>query len=286
MTLLGRTMYNIIILKESKGVSTMKKKVIILIGLLVAVIVVIAGVYNMESNNDKQTETYHKAKKSTSAHKDKKTTYKTKLVDDVKNFSKGGKSIDEMYVTGSIKVGDDSELKPGIYDLQITGGSGNVAGERAQTSAPFINYFGDAKGSLDTQGIGDAKGASKIRLILFSGDVLNLDDISKVKFTAVSQFNSSNQLGQGEYVVGLDVPAGTYKLSSNVKFDPEFDNLGWTIDVWGKNGGNQRKQYNSSTNDVVVKLDDGDVVSTDNTYAGRTPGITADQEKLIFNKFE
>lgn len=286
MTLLDRTMYNLIILKESKRVSTMKKKVVILIGLLVAIIVVIAGVYSMGSNNDKQTETYHKVKKSTSAHKDKKPTYKNKLVDQVKSFSNGGKSIDEMYVTGSIKVGDDSELKPGIYDLQITGGSGNISGERAQDSAPFINYVGDAKGSSDTQGLGDANGASKIRLILFSGDILNLDGISKVKFTAISQFNSSNQLGQGEYVVGLDIPAGTYKLSSNVKFDPEFDNLGWSIDVWGKNGGNQRQQYNSSTNDVVVKLDDGDVVSTDNAYAGQTPGITADQEKLIFNKIE
>ena len=286
MTLLGRTMYNIIILKESKRVSTMKKKVVILIGLLVAVIVVIAGVYNMGVNSSKQSETYHKVKKSVHSHKNKKSTHKVKLVDEVKNFSKGGKSIDEMYVTGDIKVGDNSELKPGIYDLQVTGGSGNISGERAQDSAPFINYFGDAKGSSDTQGLGDANGASKIRLILFSGDILNLDGISKVKFTAISQFNSSNQLGQGEYVVGLDIPAGTYKLSSNVKFDPEFDNLGWSINVWGKNGGNQRQKYNSSTNDVVVKLNDGDVVSTDNTYAGRTPGITADQEKLIFNKIE
>ncbi|MGO2338870.1 MAG: hypothetical protein ACTH5G_07055, partial [Lactococcus lactis] len=92
------------------------------------------------------------------------------------------------------------------------------------------------------------------------------------------------ELGQGEYIVGLDIPAGTYKLSSNVKFNPEFDNLGWSIDILDKNGDNKTQEYNSSNNDVVVKLNNGDVVSTSNMYSGETAGITPDQEKLIFNK--
>lgn len=274
-------MYNTIYNKgKSKRVSTMKKKVIIVIGILVAFIVAIAGIASMGDRSDnKRTESSPKVKKSTAFHKDN-------ALDDVKNFAKAGKSTNEIYVTGDIKVSNDSELKPGIYDLQITGGNGNISGQRAQSGTPFINFIGNADGGVDLQGAGSTSGTSKIRLLLFSGDTLKLDNISKVKFTAISQFTPTNQLGQGEYVVGLDIPAGTYKLSSNTKFNSEFDNLGWNIDIWGKNGGNNSQQYNSSSNDVVVKLVDGDVVSTQNTYAGQTPGISPDQEKLIFNKIE
>jgi len=255
----------------------MKRIIWVLVG-IGAFAVIMTAVYELGSkNNSDKSDTFIKAKSSQSLKKES-------LVDTFQAFSKKGKSTDEMYVTGNIKVGSDSELKPGIYDLQVTGGSGNIGADRDQTSAPFINYLGDDKGNLNSQGTGDVHGPSKIRLILFSGDVLKLDNISKVKFIAISKFQSSNELGQGEYIVGLDIPAGTYKLSSNVKFNPEFDNLGWSIDILDKNGDNKTQEYNSSNNDVVVKLNNGDVVSTSNMYSGETAGITPDQEKLIFNK--
>ena len=150
----------------------MKRFFWVLVG-LAAIVVTMTVVYELGSKNSSgESDTYIKAKSSQSPKKES-------LVETFQKFSKKGKSTDEMYVTGNIKVGSDSELKPGIYDLQVTGGSGNIGADRDQTSAPFINYLGDDRGNLNSQGTGDVNGPSKIRLILFSGDVLKLDNISK-----------------------------------------------------------------------------------------------------------
>ncbi|WP_224131623.1 MULTISPECIES: hypothetical protein [Leuconostoc gelidum group] len=255
----------------------MKKKVTFSLLGIVVTLIVLSVVYTMGQNSNKKQDTYIKAKSS-------KKQVTENLTDTFQEFAKKGHSVDEMYVTGDIKVNKNSELKPGIYDMEVTGGSGNIGAYRSQINAPFINYLGDSKGSSDNQGNSNSQGPSKIRLILFSDDVLKLRNISKVKFTAVSTFRTSNQLGQGEYVVGLDIPAGTYKLSTNVKFNPEFENLGWSVDILGKNEETKSQSYNSSTNDVVVKLNDGDIISTNNNYSGQTPGIKPDDEKLTFNK--
>ena len=62
--------------------------------------------------------------------------------------------------------------------------------------------------------------------------LLQLQDISKVKFNAVAkEVEPSNELGQGEFIVGRDIKEGTYKLSTNVNLNPEFSNLGWDVSL-------------------------------------------------------
>lgn len=130
------------------------------------------------------------------------------------------KDTDEIYVTDDIIVGEDEEVQPGIYDLKVTGGLGNIFGERADVHELHINWVaGTEDNSSDYP--------SKIRMLLFEGDVLEFSDISKVQFNAVpEEVESSNELGIGEFIVGRDIMPGDYKLSTEVKMDPEFENLG------------------------------------------------------------
>ncbi|MDQ0154136.1 hypothetical protein [Robertmurraya andreesenii] len=185
---------------------------------------------------------------------------------------------EELYVTGDIVIGENEEVTPGIYDLEITGGSGNILGDRSSVSSLFINWVGGAKGN--TGGY-----PSKIRMILFEGDTLEFSDISKVKFNAVPEkVEPSNELGIGEFIVGRDIMPGDYKLSTNVKLNPEFDNLGWSITIYNDENGESRDQMYTATNDdVVVSLKEGEVISI--SYDNTDHGSSSDDAKLIFAKF-
>ena len=168
---------------------------------------------------------------------------------------------------------------PGIYDLQITGGSGNITGERSSTfSGLYINWLGS---SLDS---GNIEYPSTIRVVLFEGDTLEFTDISKVKFTAVSSTaKNNNKLGIGNYVVGRDIEPGTYKLDTNATMDPEFENLGWEISIYNIDTDNSKEQnYNPGNTDVVVKLKEGEIITTnfDNTQYD----VSGDTAKLIFTE--
>lgn len=143
----------------------------------------------------------------------------------------------------------------------------------------FINWLGGAPGtSVDYP--------SKIRIILFEGDSLELKSISKVKFTAVpAQVQMTNELGIGEYVVGRDIKAGTYKLTTNVKMDPQFDNLGWTVDIYNISTKKTKEQTLTPGNqDVVVKLEDGDIIST--SLYNTDQDVPSDDARLIFTEYK
>lgn len=199
------------------------------------------------------------------------------LVDIMNEAAANSKSTDEIYVTGDVVVGDKGDVKQGIYDLEITGGSGNITGTRAAVRGLFINYIGSAPGSgIDYP--------SKIRLILLRGDVLKFRNISKIKFTAVpAKVQMSNELGIGEYVVGRDIKPGTYKLSTNANMNPELTYSGWSIDILDTSTGKTIEQtYNPGNMDVAVKLEEGQIVSTkfDNTDRN----ISSDEARLIFTE--
>jgi len=186
---------------------------------------------------------------------------------------------EELYVTGNIVIGQNEEVTPGIYDLEITGGSGNIFGDRSSVSSLFINWVGGAKGN--TGGY-----PSKIRIILFEGDTLEFSNISKVKFNAVPEkVLPSNELGIGEFIVGRDIRPGDYKLSTNVKLNPEYENLGWDIRIYNDENGQSRDQrYTATNNDVAVSLKEGEVISI--SYDNTDHGSSSDDAKLIFTKFK
>ena len=248
------------------------KKISLLLSAL-AITTLTACSQNSENvKEDSTNDTIHKVKESTEQQSEKDSPLD--LLNQLATFSK---STEEIYVTGDLNIGEDQDINPGIYDLEITGGSGNIFGERAAVPSLFINWVGAAKGDGDYP--------SKIRILLFEGDVLTLDNISKVKFNAVPEkVEPSNELGIGEFIVGRDIPAGDYKLSTNVKLNPEYDNLGWSTSIYNDADGQSREQQLTATHNVVaVSVQDGEVISI--SYDNTDYGSSSDDAKLIFSKF-
>lgn len=242
------------------------KKISLLLSIL-AITTLTACSQNAENDN-----TIHEVQESTEQQSEKDSP-----LDLLNQLATLSKSTEEIYVTGDLKIGKDEDINPGIYNLEITGGSGNIFGERAAVPSLFINWVGAAKGSGDYP--------SKVRILLFEGDVLKLDNISKVKFNAVPEkVEPSNELGIGEFIVGRDITAGDYKLSTNANLNPEYDNLGWSIRIYNDSDGRSREQNLTATNnDVAVSLKDGEVISI--SYDNTDYGSSSDDAKLIFSEF-
>lgn len=202
---------------------------------------------------------------------------KNETLDILNQLSTLSTQTEELYVTGDIVVGESEEVTPGIYDLEITGGAGNIFGERASVSSLYINWIGGAKGN--TGGY-----PSKIRMILFEGDTLEFSDISKVKFNAVPEkVEPSNELGIGEFIVGRDIMPGDYKLSTNAELNPEFENLGWNIAIYNDDDGQSRNQtFTATNNDVAVSLKEGEIISI--SYDNTDYDSSSDDAKLIFEE--
>ncbi|MGO3264871.1 MAG: hypothetical protein ACTIKS_10320 [Lactococcus lactis] len=225
------------------------------------------------SNNTKKegtNDTVHKVKESS-----EKVEIEKDPLEILNQLAAMSKSTEELYVTGDLAIGNDEEIKPGIYDLEVTGGSGNIIGERANVPL-FINWVAGAEGSGDYP--------SKIRVLLFEGDILKFSNISKIKLNAIPEkVESSNELGVGEFIVGRDIPAGDYKLSTNAKLNPEFENLGWSTRIYNDSDGQSREQQLTGTNnDVAVSLKDGEVISI--SYDNTDYGSSSDDARLIFTK--
>lgn len=207
------------------------------------------------------------------------TTEEVSTLDIFNQLATFSTQSEELYVTGNIVIGENEEVMPGIYDVEITGGSGNIFGERADVSSLFINWVGGAKGN--TGGY-----PSKIRMILFDGDKLEFSNISKVKFNPVPEaVEPSNELGIGEFIVGRDILPGNYRLSTDVKLDPQFDNLGWGITIYNDENGQSRNQtFTATNNDVAVSLKEGEVISI--SYDNTDYDSSSDDARLTFQELK
>lgn len=248
-----------------------KKRGYLLLSLLaIATLTTACSDNSGESKKDSTNDNVHKVKESSEQVEETQEP-----LDILNQLATMSQSTDELYVTGDLAIGSEQEIKPGIYDLEITGGSGNISGERANVPL-FINWLGGAKGSGDY--------ASKIRILLFEGDILKFRNISKIKLNAVPEkVESSNELGVGEFIVGRDILAGDYKLSTNAKLNPEYDNLGWSTRIYNDSDGQSREQQLTGSNtDVAVSLKDGEVISI--SYDNTDYGSSSDDARLIFTK--
>lgn len=253
-----------------------KKNSFILGSILLSTFLLTAcGSGNNTSKNENETtkNTVHKVDSSTEQNSGKEHA----PLDILNHLATLSKQTEEIYITSDLTIGEKEEVKPGIYDLEITGGSGNITGERSAASSLFINWVGGAKGN-------DGDYPSKIRMVLFEGDTLIFDNISKVKFNAVPEkVEPSTELGIGEFIVGRDILAGDYKLSTNAKLNPEYDNLGWSTVIYNDTDGQTREQMLTATNnDVLVSLKDGEIISI--SYDNTDYGSSSDDAKLIFTK--
>lgn len=197
--------------------------------------------------------------------------------ENLKILADNSEDTEEIHVTEDLIVGEDEDVKPGVYDLEITGGSGNITGDRSIFNLLSINWVGAAEDNSSDY-------PSKIRIILVDEDVLSFRDISKVKFNAISEdIESSNELGIGQFIVGIDIDPGEYELSTNVDMDPEFDNLGWDISIYNADIDEARDQtLNPGNDDVMVKLEEGEIITT--SYSNTDHGSSSDDAKLIFDE--
>ena len=111
--------------------------------------------------------------------------------------------------------------------------------------------------------------------------MLSFRNISKIKLNAVPEkVTEATELGIGEYIVGRDVPAGKYKLSTNMEMDPQFANLGWDLDIYNDNEGNSRSQnFNPGNQDVAIELKEGEIIST--SFYNSKHDVPTDTAKLI-----
>lgn len=247
-----------------------KKNSYLILSLLALTTLSACGNNSNNSEDTRTADTVHKVKESSEQSEKKQGP-----LDILNQLAAMSKSTEELYVTGDLTIGSEQEIKPGIYDLEITGGSGNISGERANVPL-FINWVGGAKGSGDY--------ASKIRILLFEGDILKFRNISKIKLNAIPEkVEPTNELGIGEFIVGRDIPAGDYKLSTNAKLNPEYENLGWSTIIYNDSDGQSRDQQLTGTNnDVAVSLKNGEVISI--SYDNTDYGSSSDDAKLIFTK--
>ena len=244
----------------------------IIIGLFISPIILLSACGNDQSESAEENKNEVHQVENTA---DDQSVEKSAPLDALNQLATLSTQTEELYVTGNIIIGENEEVTPGIYDLEITGGSGNIFGERSTISSLFINWVGGSKGNSGGY-------PSKIRMLLFEGDTLEFSDISKVKFNAVpAEVEPSNELGIGEFIVGRDINPGDYKLSTNVKMNPEYENLGWNITIYNDESGQSRDQmFTATNNDVAVSLKEGEVISI--FYDNTDEGSSADDAKLIF----
>ncbi len=251
----------------------------LLTGLLVSSVVVLSACSSGVSSSDEEAQNeVHKVKATEDTPEAELAEEKT-VLDHLNLLAAQSVQTDELYVTGDIIVGENEAVTPGIYDVEVTGGSGNISGDRASGFPLYINWVGGAKG-------GNPDYPSTIRMILLEGDVLEFSNISKVQFHAVpAEATPSNELGIGEFVVGRDILPGVYKLSTNAKLDTKFENLGWDIEIYNEDEGDRVQQKLTGTNnDVVVSLTEGELISI--SYYNTDHGSSTDEARLIFTEFQ
>lgn len=210
------------------------------------------------------------------------TVDETSILGIMNKLAANGKTTGDIYVTGDITVSKTGEVVPGIYDVSSAGGNGIM---RVRTKGDILRYgHSMALYSKDAQ---YRSVPLSTRSILFEGDVLEFDDLAKVKFTAVPpKVEPSNSLGTGLFVVGRDILPGKYKLSTNLQFDPKYSIVGWDIDIYnyeGKYENRRSQEFNYESSDVAIELKNNEIIKLSFYSSSTTPD--PDSIRLTFNKF-
>lgn len=261
----------------------MKKNILLATNFLVcAALLAACGSKAADStSSEKKSSNTVKVEKSSSSSKKQEKEEKASSVLDMFNeeLASSGKSTEEVYVTGDITVGEDGDVKPGIYDLQVTGGDGYVTIDHDEL------YYFYSSFSMAAPGTEYSYSPSSVRVILFDGMTIEFSDISKVRFTAVGKdVTPSNELGIGNFIVGRDIKPGTYKLSSSVSLDTEYSSE-WDLTIYNFDSEKGRDQSLSKENsDVAVKLEEGEVITVQ--YDNWDSEVPTDKARLIFTSVE
>lgn len=189
-------------------------------------------------------------------YKDKDNTAQSEMMELFNEIATQSTETDILDVTEELTVGETGDITPGIYDMEIIKGRGNIYGERDTYNTFYINYSGQMKSDKPVY-------QSKVRLLLFEGDTLNMEKIDKVKFHPVpEQVEPLNEFGVGEYIVGRDILPGEYKLTTNAELDPDNSITHWELYVYGHINNERKVEYlEPESEEIVVTLKEGEVIS-------------------------
>ena len=164
-----------------------------------------------------------------------------------------GRDTGPMHIFGNIEVGVDVE--PGIYDLVVLAGGGNLMGERAngfRSDLPRINWI--------------VNSGQTLRIMLEYGDVLDFRSIDQAEFRAINAVEQmSNSLGMGDFIVGLDIAPGIYQLETDY-FNSRWETSGFDVTIGqpgARSSDQQSARFNPSNPEVMVRLLEGDILSID-----------------------
>ncbi|GAB2021605.1 hypothetical protein RyT2_06790 [Pseudolactococcus yaeyamensis] len=230
------------------------KKIILLSASLLAIASLTACA---TSNVDKKISSSNSLGSSAvKASSDVKTESNTEssTLEKIASWAEKSISTDELYVTGDMNVGLDDSIKPGIYDMEILGGEGNIHGKHDGFHYPFNNY---------TAGAPETRQLSKIRVLNFKGDVWQFSNISKVKFTAVPTATPQTEFYIGSWIVGRDINPGIYKLQSSQPLSAKNSTEGWRIAIndFDDASLDHKVKLTTSSPDVAVELREGNIVT-------------------------
>lgn len=217
------------------------------------------------------------AKDETSGGDSKDFSYLA-LKNNINGLIANSKSVEELNVgKDKVVVKDGGEVVPGIYDLEVLEGMGNIMADRVDFYKVSINWIGNKKEA-------GTKYPSKFRVILLEGDEIEFLTIDKVRLTAVKDFTPSTELATGQFIVGKDILPGKYKLSSNVAIDEEYTALGWDIMVYHPaNDKEDSLGLNADNREVEVELKEGDILTVAYNTSIDQEGLDPDDARLNFN---
>lgn len=188
-----------------------------------------------------------------------------------------GKSIDALDITEEkFEVKKGGIIEPGVYDVEVLSGDGNIMVDRKDFYSVPINLISDAKGSEQAY-------PSTCRLIFLEGDEVEIIGITKIKLTALTDFSPKTEFSNGNFIVGKDILPGKYKLSTNVTMDPKYDVLGWEIEIYNPAEDDDRTvNLNPGNMDAELELVEGEIMTVD--YDTSIEDMNPDEAKLIFTK--
>lgn len=235
------------------------------------------------SNYNVDSKQHHKNSAEESSSIQSKEEYSSESIEKelttlevLNNFAAQSKSVIDVYYTKKIEIGKDKDIVPGIYDLEITGGSGNINVERNSLFVMYVNWIGGADNPDNTY-------PSKFRIILADKDFLELNGISKFNLIAVSQnVEVKKELTNGEFVVGRDIPSGKYKVKTSADLNTEYP-PSWDIaitDLDSREVVNHTLEKNNQ--DIVIEINDGNILTT--FVSNYNHEVNTDDIKIIFEK--
>lgn len=163
-----------------------------------------------KKENDK-TSSQSKISSQTSEKKDEDNSDKERLLKKLPENSvvSGAKELNkrgQFVVLNSGKWVVGKNINPGHYQITATSGRGNITGDTKLS----LNIM------LSAQSDSDNMYLSKYDTYLFEGDSIDISGLQGVKFTPIKTGSNidSGELNAGNYVVGLDIKPGRYKIKA------------------------------------------------------------------------